>query len=197
MEDSEKFMLSAIAKLTDVKVTSICVGSEESAAEVKKQLDIPVYSDYDNFLSQGGFDVIDIVSPNYLHANQAISAMEKGKDVILEKPIAINIDDALRMLEVQKRTSAKVQVVFEYRYAPFWKSFKSALNEGLVTDPTFAKIESWRGPFRTGSKGWRYDGARVGHQLLGGSNTLLRSRGLVFWNAPEGFRLYRFTLDLE
>jgi myo-inositol 2-dehydrogenase/D-chiro-inositol 1-dehydrogenase len=161
-----KIHASAIAKLADVKVTSICVGSEESAAEAKKQRDVPVYSDYDEFLSQGGFDVIDIVSPNYLHASQTISAMEKGKDVILEKPIAINIDDAMRILEVQKRTSAKVQVVFEYRYAPFWKSFKSALNEGLITDPTFAKIESWRGPFRIGSRGWRYDGARVGHQLL-------------------------------
>src|SRR5579864_7279624 len=161
-----KIHAGAIAKLADVNVTSICVGSEESAAEAKKQLDVPVYSNYDEFLSQGGFDIIDIVSPNYLHANQATKAMEKGKDVILEKPIAINIQDAMRMFEVQKRTSAKVQVVFEYRYAPFWKSFKSALNESLVTNPTFAKIESWRGPFRTGSRGWRYDGARVGHQLL-------------------------------
>ncbi|HXQ91660.1 MAG TPA: Gfo/Idh/MocA family oxidoreductase [Nitrososphaerales archaeon] len=161
-----KIHASAIAKLANVSVTSICVGSEESVAESKKQLDVPVYSDYDNFLSQGGFDIVDIVSPNYLHASQAISAMEKGMDVILEKPIAINIEDALRMSEVQKRTSAKVQVVFEYRYVPLWKAFKSALSEGLVTDPTFAKIESWRGPFRTGSRGWRYDRARVGHQLL-------------------------------
>jgi myo-inositol 2-dehydrogenase / D-chiro-inositol 1-dehydrogenase len=161
-----KIHAGAITKLTDVNVTSICVGSEESTVEAKKQLDVPVYSDYNNFLSQGHFDIVDIVSPNYLHASQAMSAMEKGKDVILEKPIAINIEDALRMSKVQKRTSAKVQVVFEYRYAPLWKAFKSALIEGLVTDPTFAKIESWRGPFRTGSKGWRYNAARVGHQLL-------------------------------
>src|ERR1700722_1360439 len=138
-----KIHASAISKLDDVKITSICVGSKESAAEARKQLTIPVYSDYDDFLSSGSFDIVDIVSPNYLHANQAISAMEKGKNLILEKPIAINLDDAQRMLEVQKRTSAKVQIVFEYRYAPFWKAFKTTLNEGLVTDPTFAKIESW------------------------------------------------------
>src|SRR5271165_5250354 len=161
-----KIHAEAIAKLADVKVTAVCVGSAESAGEVKKQLDVPVYSNYDDFLSRGSFDVVDIVSPNYVHASQAIKAMEKGKNLILEKPIAINIDDARKILEVQKRTSAKVQVVFEYRYAPFWKSFKSALDDSLVSNPTFAKIESWRGPFRTGSKGWRYDGARVGHQLL-------------------------------
>src|SRR5579862_4348950 len=83
-----KIHVSAIAKLANVNVTSVCVGSEESAAEAKKQLDVPVYSDFDKFLSQGGFDIVDIVSPNYLHSNQTISAMEKGKDVILEKPIA-------------------------------------------------------------------------------------------------------------
>ena len=83
-----KIHASAIDKLMGVKVASICVGSEESATEVKKQSDVPVYSNYDSFLSQGGFDIIDIVSPNYLHASQAISAMQKGKNVILEKPIA-------------------------------------------------------------------------------------------------------------
>jgi myo-inositol 2-dehydrogenase / D-chiro-inositol 1-dehydrogenase len=162
-----KIHTDSLAKLKDVEVVSICVGTKESIPDAQKQLPgVPVYAEYDAFLSGDGMDIVDIVSPNYLHARQAIAAMEKGKTLILEKPIAINIEDARQMLEVQKRTSSKVQVMFEYRYAPFWKSFKTALNEGLVTDPTFSKIESWRGPFRTGSRGWRYDSARVGHQLL-------------------------------
>jgi len=161
-----KIHAEAISKLADVRVTSVCVRSPESAAEAKKLLEVPVHSNFDDFLSRDDFDIADIVSPNYLHADQTIAAMEKGKNVILEKPIAINVEDALKMIEVQKRTSSKVQVVFEYRYIPFWKSFKTALEEGQVTEPTFGRIESWRGPFRTGSNGWRYDTKRVGHQLL-------------------------------
>ena len=162
-----KIHAEAIAKLEDVEVVSICVGTKESAVEAHKlQPGIPIFSDYDEFLSKDAMDIVDIVSPNYLHAKQAIAAMDKGKTLILEKPIAINLDDAREMLRAQKKTSSKVQVMFEYRYAPFWKAFKTALDDKLVTDPTFSKIESWRGPFRTGSRGWRYDAARVGHQLL-------------------------------
>lgn len=157
----------ALAKLKDVEVTSICTGSKESAAQAEKEKPgVSIYFDYDEFLARSGADIVDIVSPNYLHAKQAIAAMKKGKMLILEKPIAINIDDARQMLKVQKETSSKVQLMFEYRYATFWKAFKNTLDEGLVSNPTFAKIESWRGPFRTGSRGWRYDSSRVGHQLL-------------------------------
>jgi myo-inositol 2-dehydrogenase / D-chiro-inositol 1-dehydrogenase len=157
----------ALAGLKDVEIVSICTGSKESALLAEKEKPgIPVYADYDEFLQKTAADIIDVVSPNYQHSRQAIAAMEKGKAVILEKPIATDTNDAIQMLKVQEKISAKVQVMFEYRYAPFWKSFKTALDEGLVTDPTFAKIESWRGPFRTGSHGWRYDQARVGHQLL-------------------------------
>lgn len=162
-----KIHAEAISRLGNVEVASVCVGTKESVIEAQKQLpNIPVYADYDEFLTKTDVDIVDVVSPNYLHAKQSIAAMKKGKTLILEKPIAINIWDAMEMLRVQKKTSSVVQVVFEYRYAPFWKAFKTALDEELVSNPTFSKIESWRGPFRTGSRGWRYDPERVGHQLL-------------------------------
>ncbi len=183
----------AFSTLPEVKVTGVCVGSAESAAAAKKELDIPVFTSYEDFLSKGDYDIIDIVSPNYLHASQAIAAMENGKSVILEKPIAIKIEDAREMLAVQKRTSSKVQVVFEYRYIPFWKVFKTALTEMQVTDATFAKIESWRGPFRTGSKGWRYDKERVGHQLL---EEAVHYFDLALWYFGAPARVSGFTDSL-
>jgi myo-inositol 2-dehydrogenase / D-chiro-inositol 1-dehydrogenase len=185
----------AIAKLKDVEITSICAGSEESAVLARKEKPgIPVYTDYDEFLQKTDADIIDLVSPNYVHAKQAIAAMEKGKTLILEKPIAIDINDARRMLKVQQKTANKVQVMFEYRYLPFWKAFKDALNEGLVTNPTFAKIESWRGPFRTGSRGWRYDPARVGHQLLEEAVHYF-DLGVWYFGMPE--RVYGYTDSLQ
>jgi myo-inositol 2-dehydrogenase/D-chiro-inositol 1-dehydrogenase len=156
----------AIAQISNCEVTCVCVGSKETQAKLQAELKIPVYTDYEEFLSREEIDIVDIVSPNYLHARQAIAAMNKGKDVLLEKPIATNIEDARRILSVKERTSSRVQVGFEYRYAPFWSTFKSALEKGLVADVKFARIESWRNPFRLGSGGWRYDNGKVGHQLL-------------------------------
>ncbi len=190
-----KIHADAIARLKDVEVVSICVGTKESVTDTQKeQPGIPVYSDYDAFLAKDGIDVVDIVSPNYLHARQAIAAMEKGKTLILEKPIAIDMDDALQMLRAQKKSASKVQVMFEYRYAPFWKAFKTALEEGLVTNVTFSKIESWRGPFRTGSRGWRYDPVRVGHQLL---EEAIHYFDLAIWYFGMPQRVSGFTDSLS
>jgi len=157
----------AIASIPDAEVCCICVGDKESAAKIRIALpQVEVYSDYDEFLQKGRIDVVHIVTPNYLHASQAMKAIARGKDVFLEKPIAINLEDGKELLEKKGRSGSRVQVGFESRYAPFWTGFKSNLENGTVKDPTFAKIESWRRPFRPGSAGWRYDGARVGHQLL-------------------------------
>ncbi|MDA4114906.1 MAG: Gfo/Idh/MocA family oxidoreductase [Thaumarchaeota archaeon] len=161
-----KIHASALALVEDVELTCICVSTRETAEAARKQLSVDVYSDYAEFLEKGRMDVVDIVSPNHLHAAQAIGGMESGRDILLEKPVAISAGEAKRVVDVQRRTSSVVHVGLEARYTPFLKAFKSSLEDGSIADPTFAKIESWRAPFRTGAGSWRYDGAKVGHQLL-------------------------------
>jgi myo-inositol 2-dehydrogenase/D-chiro-inositol 1-dehydrogenase len=156
----------AISSTPGLEVKSICVGTKENADEIKKESSADVYWDFDEFLGKGGLDAVDIVSPNYLHARQARSALAKGLHVLLEKPIATNLNDAEELLKRAAVAKSVVHVGLQYRYEPFWKEFKKAIGTGIVTSPTFAKFESWRGPFRSGSGDWRYDGARVGHQLL-------------------------------
>ncbi|MDA4113810.1 MAG: Gfo/Idh/MocA family oxidoreductase, partial [Thaumarchaeota archaeon] len=162
-----KIHSDAISKTGQAEVSCLCVGSEEKVSEARQALGIDsVYTDYDEFLEKGRMDVVHIVSPNHLHAAQTIKAIGKGMDVFLEKPMAVSAEEARKILEAHRRTPSTVQMGFNYRYAPFWKQIKSNMAEGLVKTPTFARIESWRGPFRTGSHGWRYDGSRVGHQLF-------------------------------
>lgn len=158
--------MEEISNTKEGRIVCVCIGSEKSSFEARKELDIPVYSDYEEMLAKEEVDIVDIVSPNYLHASQAAAAMKASKDVILEKPIAINMREASELLSVQKQTKSKVQVVFENRYDPFWKSFKQVMQEDSTFAPRFAKLESWRGPLRQGSQNWRYDQSKVGHQLF-------------------------------
>jgi myo-inositol 2-dehydrogenase/D-chiro-inositol 1-dehydrogenase len=149
----------AISSTPGLEVKSICVGTKENADEIKKESSADVYWDFDEFLGKGGLDAVDIVSPNYLHARQARSALAKGLHVLLEKPIATNLNDAEELLKRAAVAKSVVHVGLQYRYEPFWKEFKKAIGTGIVTSPTFAKFESWRGPFRSGSGEWRRSGA--------------------------------------
>src|ERR1700722_3364967 len=89
-----KIHAEALSSTGAAEVSCVCVGSEEGAAEVRKLLGVDVYTDYDEFLEKGRMDVVDIVSPNHLHAAQAVKAIHKGMDVFLEKPMAVTIDEA-------------------------------------------------------------------------------------------------------
>src|SRR5437870_7398395 len=96
----------AMASIRGAAIECVCVGSEESADEARKSLQTEVFANYDEFLEKGKMDVVDIVSPNYLHAQQAMKAMARGKSVLLEKPIATNMEDARKLMEKSAENSS-------------------------------------------------------------------------------------------
>ncbi len=89
------------------------------ASPVKAQLkDIPVFSDIKDFYKENTADLAIISTPIHLHKAQAILAMENGSDVLLEKPIAPTVQDALLMDECAKRTGRTLNIGFQLSYAP-------------------------------------------------------------------------------
>lgn len=71
--------------------------------------------DWQQVLSDRNVDVIHIVTPHFTHPQLAIEAMQAGKDVFLEKPLAIHPSDGRRIIEVTRRTGRKLNVCFQNR----------------------------------------------------------------------------------
>ncbi len=84
-------------------------------------------------------DVIHLCLPHYLHPVMAVKAMEAGIHVLTEKPIAISLQDADRMMEVQKLTGKKLGVIFQTRYTKSVEKLKQ-----LISEEYFGKILSAR-----------------------------------------------------
>ena len=72
-------------------------------------------TDFDEILDKD-IDVVHLCLPHFLHPVMAIKAMKAGINVLTEKPIAISLQDADRMLEVQKETGVKLGCIFQTRY---------------------------------------------------------------------------------
>lgn len=158
--------VKAVSQIPDASLTAVCAGSEKSLREAEDETGLPGFIDYSEFLRSGDVDSVIIATPNYTHAGLALKALSEGKDVYLEKPIATTLDDAKKVVDSQRSSGRVVQIGFENRYSNFWRSVKAVLENGDIGAPVFGKIESWRFPMRGGSGGWKYDGQRVGHQLL-------------------------------
>ncbi len=84
---------------------------------------IVAFDDYRKMFASPDIDLIDICMPNDKHEELAIAAMNAGKDVLIEKPIAIDPKAADRMVEVARKTGRKLMVA---QVLPFFPEFKFA-----------------------------------------------------------------------
>ena len=128
-------------------------------------------------------DIVDIVTPNFLHKDVAIAAARAGKHIWCEKPLALTADDALEMTKIAEDSGVKTLVGFSYLRNPGVVLAKQLVEQGEIGKPvlftgTFAidAMTDPRTPFT-----WRQDRGLAGTGALGdlGAHTIAFARHLV------------------
>jgi myo-inositol 2-dehydrogenase/D-chiro-inositol 1-dehydrogenase len=105
------------------RVTGVCDVSPERA----KASGAPVFETRDALLD--AVDAVYLTLPNRLHASEALAALERGKHVFCEKPMAVTLEDACRMEAAAARAKTVFQVGHNRRFAPAYQKVKQILQE--------------------------------------------------------------------
>jgi predicted dehydrogenase len=115
-------------------VVAIASRNKEQADAEAKRLGIPkVYGSYEELLNDADIDAVYIPLPNNLHVPWAIRAIQAGKHVLCEKPIALSSAEAKQLLEAsQLNPQLKVMEAFMYRFHPQWVQAKKLVDEGKI-----------------------------------------------------------------
>lgn len=114
-------------------VLGLASRNEESARAVAKQLGIPrAYGSYEALLADPEIDAVYNPLPNHLHVPWTIRALEAGKHVLCEKPIALNAEEAETLIAVRDRTGLIVAEAFMVRHAPWWQRVRALVREGRL-----------------------------------------------------------------
>jgi predicted dehydrogenase len=118
------------------EVTAIASRNLAIAEAVAKRLGIPrSFGSYEELLADAEIDAVYIPLPNNLHAEWTIKAMEAGKHVLCEKPIALTSAEARLILREQGRfPGLKVMEAFMYRHHPQWHLARSIIRDGGIGD---------------------------------------------------------------
>lgn len=157
----------AIARLPNLTLAGIVCGSETSAREAAAQNPgVPIHRKLADLLADRSIELVDIVTPNHLHADMAIAALEAGKHVMLEKPVATSIADGERVVAAVCTSGRFLAVGHELHVSHQWRAIREMIARGEIGKPVYANMALFRHPFRQGSGGWRYDQARVGSWIL-------------------------------
>ncbi|MEJ2056589.1 MAG: Gfo/Idh/MocA family oxidoreductase [Desulfofustis sp.] len=157
----------AIEKAPGAELSGIACSSQETFNKAKTDFpDIPVYLGYENLLSHQEIDAVDIVVPNHLHTEVGMAALDAGKDVLLEKPMALSLEECDKLIESATRNNRVLTIGHEFRISTQWGRLKTIIEEGLIGEPLYSLVTLFRHPYRPGSNRWRYDANKVGSWTL-------------------------------
>jgi UDP-N-acetyl-2-amino-2-deoxyglucuronate dehydrogenase len=139
-------------------LVAVCDLDKAKADALATKYKAVAYHSVDDLLTNSDFDVAVICTPNGLHAEQSVYALEKGMHVICEKPMAIKSEDCRRMVDAAQKSNRELFIVKQNRYNPPVVELKKAIDEGRLgrifsvqlncfwhRDADYYKEESWRG----------------------------------------------------
>ena len=155
----------AIAETEGLELAAICARSEASRAAAREKFPgILVTESWPELLD--AVDAVDIVLPTDLHRAAAGAALEAGRHVLLEKPMALNPAECEELIALAEASGKVLYVAHEFRLSTQWGRMRALVEEGAIGAPRYATIDLWRRPYRLGSANWRYDAPRVGSWVL-------------------------------
>lgn len=113
-----------------VKVVAFADVRKEKAEELAKGTDAVIYGDGKDLIEKADVDIIDICLPTFLHAEYALSAMDKVKYLFVEKPVALTNEQAAAMLKKSVKTGCNVQVGQVIRFWDEYVELKKIIESG-------------------------------------------------------------------
>jgi len=120
------------------ELSSVCDIDFSKAEELAKEYSVKAYNSIEELLeNEQQADVVSICSPNGLHAEHSIQALNAGFHVLCEKPMAIDVHDCGRMIQAAEKNNKRLFVIKQNRFNPPVAAVKKAIDEGK-----FGKIYS-------------------------------------------------------
>ncbi len=186
--------VESIVSLADARLVALADIREERAGRFATQHGANPYADYHALLARPDIDVVSICTPSGLHAQMAIDALAAGKHVLVEKPIALSLVDANRMIAAAKAADRKLCVVLQNRYNPPMQDLRRLVDAGVLGKLLLGNATvRWYRTQEYYEDGWHGTWALDGGALM---NQSIHHIDALQWllGAPESVFAYSGTL---
>jgi predicted dehydrogenase len=176
-----------------VKLTAVCDIHEDAARDFSKKAGVhAVYTDATTMLKEADIEAVDICASHHVHRDLAVASAEAGKHVLLEKPMAISLQECREIITASEKAGVTLMVGQQLRYHPNYMAVRQLIKEGELGEVWGLRSDSWLPVVISRSVPdthltpneaikWRRDGRKAG----GGS---------LIWNAIHFIDLFRYFI---
>jgi predicted dehydrogenase len=178
-------VIPALQHASHAQVTAIASRHKERADDAARSLGLTTaYGAYEELLADPQIDAVYIPLPNDLHVAWSLRALEAGKHVLCEKPIAMSASEAQSLVDGARRyPSLKIMEAFMYRFHPQWQRARELVGSGVIGEPR--TIQSFFSYFNTDPSNIRNEVEHGGGGLMDiGCYNISYSR-FIFGREPE------------
>jgi len=133
------------AAVPDCEVAATCDSNRATAEKLAKDFGVPtVYTDYRELIADPSIDIVDVCTPNRLHTEIVIAALEANKHVLCEKPLATTTAEIHRMGEAVEKSKGILMVAQNQRFTPTGVAIKRFLEEQDLGEIYYTRIHATR-----------------------------------------------------
>jgi predicted dehydrogenase len=132
----------AFQTLDRSRVVAVCDVDREAAEHVAKELDVPrIYAAVEHLLADPTVELVVVATPDHLHGRHAIAALEAGKHVLSEIPMATTIEECARIVDLTRRTGLKYHMGNQVRYAHCLQDARRLIADGAFGEVFYGEGE--------------------------------------------------------
>ena len=161
--------LSALRENPELEVAAICSRRPERARAAAIDHGIPAHlTDYRELVRDPAIDAVIVASPPHLHHAMAIAALEAGKHVLCEKPMARNLAEARDMQRIAERVGTVAMVNLQLRFVPVRRRLHELIGEGYIGETHAATVVVHRSSLNDPNErpwGWLMEQEKAGGML--------------------------------
>jgi predicted dehydrogenase len=133
----------------DARIMAVC-DAKKSRAKEKWGVDSDkVFSDYPKLLADPAVDLVELLVPHHLHADMAVAACQAGKHVSVQKPMALNIAEAERMIAAAEQSNVTFRIYENFVFYPPHVRAKEMIDAGEIGEPQMIRIHVGTGKSET------------------------------------------------
>ncbi len=142
---TERAHIPALASVADVRIVAIQSRTADKADRIAQSLSSDaanrpkVYSDFDDMLARERPDAVGVFTPNNLHCEFTIKALNAGAHVLVEKPMAPTAAEARKMVDAAAKAERVLMVAMQRRFGGIERAIKDALASGEIGKPHFIR----------------------------------------------------------
>ncbi|WP_323703777.1 Gfo/Idh/MocA family oxidoreductase [Mammaliicoccus sp. Dog046] len=139
--------MPSLSKINEVEMVAFCdieIDKAQAAAEAFGSEGAKVYEDYKLLLEDKSIDVVHVCTPNSSHKTLTVDALDAGKHVMCEKPMAKTTEEAQAMIEAAERNNKKLTIGYQNRFRPDSQYLHKATQRGDLGDIYYGKAQAIR-----------------------------------------------------